>query len=58
MAAGLRGREAGSLAFGLAATPADGILFATVARPADPGRPARGLKRLELTVEAECLAAE
>ena len=36
MAAGMRGREAGSLAFGLSATPADGILFATVARPADP----------------------
>ena len=36
MAAGMRGREAGSLAFGLSATPADGILFAAVARPADP----------------------
>ena len=36
MAAGLRGREAGSLAFGLSATPADGLLFAAVARPTDP----------------------
>ncbi len=38
MAAGMRGREAGSLAFGLAATPADGLLFATVVRPDDPER--------------------
>ena len=38
VAAGLHGREAGSLAFGLSATPADGLLFATVARPEDPER--------------------